>query len=248
MQRSIHRRKSSLLRLYRAAPAPRRPNVERGAPCRGRGGGIGFPGSPPPVKPWRRACIWDCVSDSGRKRATINAPSTPIRRKVIIMPRTPARAPIPSKKPVFRNTLAMAAPVTKPTAPDIMREPNEACGCAAGRGAGMACEAVGRVGADCAGFERWKDWAGAGAVFVRGETLSVRAPRLPELDPLPARASASAGAKARTRAVSTASGRPLLSALPDVIVVFACENMSHPSISFAGSPGKRYSDLRLPLV
>ncbi len=69
----------------------------------------------------------------------------------------------------------------------------------------MACAGAGRVTAGCAGLDRWKDCAGAGAVFVRGATLSVFEPRLPKLDPLPARASASAGAKAMTHAVSTAS-------------------------------------------
>ena len=48
----------------------------------------------------------------------------------------PARPLIPSKKPVFRNRLAMAAPVTKPAALAIARDANEGCACTAGRGAG----------------------------------------------------------------------------------------------------------------
>jgi hypothetical protein len=64
------------------------------------------------------------------------------------------------------------------------------------------------AGVDCAGLERWKDCAGAGAVCVRAGALSVRAPRLPTLEPLPARASASAGANARTSAAVTAKKRP----------------------------------------
>ena len=108
---------------------------------------------------------------------------------------------------------------------------------------------MGLGAAFCAGgFERWKDWAGAGAVFVRGATLSVFEPRLPRLDPLPARASASTGAKATTTAVSTASVRPLTRGLPDVIVICTCPNVSNRTIRLMCAPGKRVPDLRLPVV
>ncbi len=72
----------------------------------------------------------------GRRRATMTAPSAPKRRNVRTIPSTPARPPIPSKRPVLRKILAMAAPVTKPTAVLIAREANEGCCCTAGRGAG----------------------------------------------------------------------------------------------------------------
>ena len=85
-------------------------------------------------------------------------------------------------------------------------------------------------------------------MFVRGATLSVFEPRLPELEPLPARASARTGAKAIRNAVSAASVRPLTRGLPDVIVISACENVSKRTIRLMCAPGKRDADLQLPLV
>ena len=86
----------------------------------------------------------------------------------------------------------------RPRAIGELKRPPDCC-CTPGRAA---------LGAVWAGFERWNDCEAPGAVAVGGAALWVREPRLPKLEPLLARASAMAGASARTSAAESARARP----------------------------------------